>query len=496
MPIQKKPQDRRSRKKCTDQASETAASQVLTDYILDRKDDGVQAMERLRSVYLLAFLALAAVPAAGQQPAPPDPNAPTFAVVGDIENCRTYPIPTGSTLTVRQAVLNAGLVSEFVNVMLIRSAQDVPQRTQFVSATSSDNGERVGNGDVLVVQSMSPLTAAVRKNAALRSDLGVAFVSLEQDGIVIGDVLQATQTLPPADGQLKVICRFSEQTPIAKAELYHSVAHGDVISISRSDRAVLTGFGNKSPTVSERKSSGPKVARDPFIPMTLPASNHSFASSPSMFQSLQLPESPEPLMVLPVPDGDSAKADAAVPDHAEEAPAVRVSALSISQAEDVGDSSAVDSKIRFAAESMDVAPTAPSEIQIGEVANRAATAFNLWNLIFIGGLLLAGTLILAGTVKPESEDDATSSKTAGIQKASDGRHVGAPPASHGKWTESPGPHGKWTESPGPLSVAMPVSQTAATLTKIEPAVTHTPPIADSSGSLDRALHLLQHRTNL
>ena len=85
-------------------------------------------------------------------------------------------------------MLNAGLLSESVSVTVIRSAQDRAQWTQLVSATSADNGEPVESGDVLVVQSMSPLTAALRKNAALRTDSGVFVVSLEQDGIVIGDV--------------------------------------------------------------------------------------------------------------------------------------------------------------------------------------------------------------------------------------------------------------------------------------------------------------------
>ena len=95
-------------------------------------------MGRLKSGYVLGLIALTALPAVGQQLTPRDLNVGTVAVVGDIEHCDTYPVPGGETLTVRQAVINAGLVSEFVNVTVIRCTQDRPQWTQSVSAMSAD----------------------------------------------------------------------------------------------------------------------------------------------------------------------------------------------------------------------------------------------------------------------------------------------------------------------------------------------------------------------
>ena len=420
-------------------------------------------MERLKSVYLLAFMTLVAVPAVGQQTAPHAPHAGTVAVVGDIEHCGTYPVPTGTTLTVRQAVINAGLVCESVNVTVIRSTQDRPQWTQSFTATSADSGEPVESGDVLVVQSMSPLTAAVRKNAVLRSDAGIFIVGLEQDGIVIGDVLQATNTAPPGDGQLKVICRFSGQTPIARAELYHPIVHGDVISISRSNRNVLKGFGSMLPVVSEWKNSGAKVERDPFIPNTVPSIDRSLTSSQPMFQPFQLPTSQKPSLVLPIQDEGSAAADAVEPDGDGEIPPAPVPALSISRSEDVADAGIVDHTMSFASESMTVAPNAPSEIQLAAVTSPTATAFNLWNLVFMGGLLLAGTLILAGTLKPEPDDNMEFSNTASRTTTSNAERVVTTAASHQKLTESPRPQ----------SFAMAVSQTAESLTKIESAIRTT-----------------------
>ncbi|MBC7965785.1 MAG: hypothetical protein H7Z17_07645 [Fuerstia sp.] len=346
-------------------------------------------MERLKSAFLLTILALAAVPAVGQQTAPRDMHAGVVAVIGDIERCDTYPVPTGTALTVRQAVMQAGLLSESVNVTVIRAAHDRAQWTQIVSATSADDGEPVESGDVLVVQSMSPLTTAVRKNAALRTDTGVVIVGLEQDGIVIGDVLQTTNNLPLEDGQLKVICRFPGKTPIAKAELYHPVLHGDVISIASSGRTVLKGFGSMVPTVSEWKSSSPRTS-----------------------QPVQAPLSTEAPMSLAIPDADATDADFTEEDADAESPASVVPTLTISQSDDVADAGVADNKMSFASESTTVAPVAPTDVQIGSVTSGTASAFNPWNLVFIGGLLLAGTLILAGTLKPEPDDNTEFSNAA------------------------------------------------------------------------------------
>ncbi len=413
-------------------------------------------MERLKSVFLLTILALAAVPAVAQQTAPRDMHTGVVAVIGDIERCATYPVPNGTALTVQQAVMKAGLLSESVNVTVIRSAHDRAQWTQIVSKTSADNGEPVESGDVLVVQSMSPLTAVVRKNAALRTDAGVVIVGLEQDGIVIGDVLQATKHLPPTDGQLKVICRFPGKTPIAKAELYHPVVHGDVISISSSGRTVLKGFGSMVPTVSEWKTGGATQTRDAFIPIDDSSNSGPFTNSSLTSEPFQAPLSPEAPMSLAIPDADATDAEFAE-DNTETSTAV-VPTLSISQSDDVADTGVADNKMSFASESTTVAPVAPTEMQIGSVTSGTASAFNPWNLVFIGGLLLAGTLILAGTLKPEPDDNTEFSNAA--TKASTLTATGS---------HSPvAPQRTFTDRLRWQDLAVPASQTAQIPAAIEP----------------------------
>ena len=389
-------------------------------------------MERLKSVYLLAIIILAAGPAVCQQPMPTDPRAGSVAVIGDVERCQTYPIPIGSTLTVRQAVLNAGLLSDIVKVTVIRSSQDRAQWTQVISATSADSIERVKNGDVLVVQSMSPLTAGVKSNAALRTDTGVDVVGLEEDGIVIGDVLKATNNLSLADGQLKVICRFQGQSPITKAELYHPIAHGDVISISRGNRTTLNGFGSMLPSVSEWKSSSAAETQDSFIPNAEPSNNSPFSSSEPTSQPFRFPSPTTGPMLLPIQEAATPEAEVAEGEDDADISAIVVPAFTISQSEDVADAAAADSHVNSASDTSTVAPIAPQEMQIDAVNDSTSTAFNPWNFVFFGGLLLAGTLILAGTLKPEPDDNTEFS-----HDASRTTNLNAVPTPQRKFTESP-----------------------------------------------------------
>jgi hypothetical protein len=371
--------------------------------------DGVQAMGRLKSAFLIALVALAA-PAAGQQWGRNILMAAEVTVIGDVEHCQTFSVPTGSAWTVRQTVGRAGLLSESANVTIIRSSQDRAQWTQLISSASTDTGGFVENGDVLVVQAMSPLTATAGKNAALRTDAGVIVVSLEQDGVAIGDVLQQTDSLPLADKQLKVICRFQGQQPIINAELHHKIAHGDVISISQRGLNAIEGFGPMVPAVSEWTSGNVTAMRDLSIEASLPQNENLLLDDNLVAPPIQFPASPENSVfrldqesqslaaadVLDVPASDDA--------DSQESSAV-LSARTISRSDDVVSPESVTNAISFASESSTVAPVAPQEIQIGAVANSQTSAFNPWNIVFIGGLLLAGTFILAGTLKPEPDDN-------------------------------------------------------------------------------------------
>jgi hypothetical protein len=394
-------------------------------------------MERLKSGLLLIIIGLTAVPTFGQQAAQSPTPAGFVAVVGDVERCRNYPVPADSALTVRQAVQNAGLVSDMVNVKVIRATQDSTQftLTYVISDNSADNGEPVENGDVLLVQSMSPMKAEVRKNAALRTDSGVIVVGLEEEGIKIGDVLLYAQTTPPAEEQLKVICRFQGQPPISKAELYSLVRHGDVISVSHDNRRVLKGFGNMAPAVSEWKNQSASLPKTSTPANSSDTSDDfSLSNVPSDSQSFEFPASPVGSLFLPIPGDDVLESSGFSADAGGEV-SVSTSALSVSQSEDIADmasTTTAEGKISFASESAAVAPIAPPEIKLGAVASSKSSTFNPWNLVFVGGLLLAGTLILAGTLRLDPDDNSKFIETAARESVANSKRLStvlpAPPS--------------------------------------------------------------------
>ncbi|MCA9009805.1 MAG: hypothetical protein KDB01_08665 [Planctomycetaceae bacterium] len=366
-------------------------------------------MERLKSVFFLSMIVVA-VPVFAQQEAAGDSRPAAVAVIGDVELCQTLPVPQGALLTVREATMKARPLSESVHVTVIRSTRDHAQWTQIVSATSPDNGEPVQAGDVLVVQSLSPLQVAVKRNAALRTDSGLNVVSLEDAGICIGDVLQQTGNLPMAENTLKVICRFHGQKPLANPELHDPISHGDVISISRARGELNRGFGDMVPTVSEWNQHEPEGVRNASIPNALPSLEHRDFQDGSGSPPLQFPEA------VPTVDSQTMNDASAVSDvlsvnsttsDIEDSPfrAMESSTLMISQSEEVQDAATPETTTHFASAASTVAPVAPPQIQMGAVAKSRANAFNPWNFVFIGGLLLAGTLILAGTLKSDPDDN-------------------------------------------------------------------------------------------
>ena len=409
-------------------------------------DDGVQAMERLKSRILGVVIGLTAATVLAQQAASSPPPAGFVAIVGDVERCDNYPVPSDSQLTVRQAVLNAGIVSDTVNVKVIRATQDRAQFSQVISSSSADGGEPVENGDVLLVQAMSPMKADVRKNAALRTDSGVIVVGLEEDGIKIGDVLLSAQTTPPADGQLKVIGRFQGQPPIAKAELYSPTKHGDVISISHDNRRVLKGFGNMAPSVSEWKHKSAALPSTPSsATSSYTGSDFSLSNVPSNLQSLELPAAPAAPMFLPGPGDDPPESNGFATDSKAES-STSTNALPISQSEDVSDianETTVDGKFSFASDSAAIAPLAPAEIKTGVVTAAKSSSFNPWNLVFVGGLLLAGTLILAGTLRPDPDDNRQFLETAARESIANSRRSSSAPTA----TQSPVTSPIWQTAP-------------------------------------------------
>lgn len=378
-------------------------------------------MERLKSVCLLALIAIAAPLADAEQTGR---QSGSYAVIGDVEKCGNYTIPDDSIISVEQAARKAAPLSKSVQINVIRADQNRVQWTQVLTSTSTDNGELVQDGDVLVVQSLSPLTGELPANAALRTDSSVLILALTHDGIAIGDVLQQTNNFPAQDGQLRVISRFEGRKPIDRAELHLPVAHGDVISISRNNNTRLKGYGNMAPSFSEWKGVSAPIKRDPFMPNHNDPATDADSAFPLNPQTFQFP--PFPTTDEPEVDADTAELEPGPNSTSDSPPSESVAASAISQSGDIADRPQHENKISFASDSTTIAPAPPLEVPI-DGDTTASSAVNPWNLVFIGGLLLAGTLILAGTMKPDTTDETFAAKAIVPQRIVSASPLTSPP---------------------------------------------------------------------
>lgn len=373
-------------------------------------------MERLKIVLIIAAMVATARTSPGQQAtqssfprAAANHTQQTFVVIGDVRNHNYFPLSPNARITIKQAVIQAGMFGETVSVSVVRGKQQRAAFTQNISATSTDTGELVMEGDILVVQSMEPVQEAHQKNAALRTDGGVVPVTLADDYIAVGDVLQGTGGLPSSDQQVKVSCRFRGRPLLENAALSDRVEHGDVITVLHRPQSTSGGFGSMVPVFSEWQTSevtqpapaGLNVEEN-VVPEVAPATPLEFpvqASEPTV-----LDDSRNPFADPAEPAEDTAEDSNSVKDLSSSELTVR----SVSQA------AAVPAE---PAES--IAPTAPVEIAVPLEAARQtpAASVGFWNILFIGGLLVAGSMILIGSLRSEDEEfssDGTMMRSAAI----------------------------------------------------------------------------------
>jgi len=419
----------------------------------------VQAMERLKIVLAVAALLATAHASPGQQ-LPVDASShpsglkaqPSYVVIGDVENFNYFPL-SGKT-TVRQAVLQAGLLSDTVSVSVVRASQDRALWTQMISSASTDSGELVLNGDLLVVQSLQPVVTQVRKNAALRTDAGVTVVALADELIAVGDVLLQTNHQPTPEQRLTISCRFQGRTPVARATLADEVAHGDVLTLSRANRSGLKGFGSLVPVFSEWQESASTTS----LPPATSNSNPFQFADPGVH-----PEWNSPGLLMPMPASVAESEDHAFEtDMSPSDPFVDASVADIDTPPSVrlvsqtGPTSDSDGPI--------VAP--PPPIEYPELADSvdmatASAQMSPWNLILIVGLLVAGTLILAASLRAEGEPELVELQA----KVRQSQQIVAPAAADQVNTLSPADIADQTAAPATLTPT-PISPTAVSFADI------------------------------
>lgn len=365
-------------------------------------------MERLKIVLIIAAMIATARTSPGQQAsqsslagAAATHAQPTFVVIGDVRNHNYFPLSPHAKTTIHQAVIQAGMLGDSVSVSVVRGRQQRAAFTQMVSGTSADTGELVMEGDILVVQSMQPVLETLQKNAALQTAGGVVPVTLADEYIAVGDVLQGTGGLPSADQQVKVACRFRGRPLLENAALSDRVEHGDVITVVHQAQATSRGFGNMVPAFSEwqtsevtQPASAALNASENLVPEVAPAIPLEF---PVQTSEATPDDSRNPFAGRTEPAGD-----AALESHSEtEQDESELTVRSVSQAATVP--------------SENIAPRAPVEIAVPLEAARQvpAASMGLWNILFIGGLLVAGSMILIGSLR--SEDESLSSESSAVQ---------------------------------------------------------------------------------
>jgi hypothetical protein len=366
-------------------------------------------MERLKIVLIIAAMVATARTSPGQQASQSSVAGaavthaqPTFVVIGDVRNHNYFPLSPHAKTTIHQAVIQAGILGDSVSVSVVRGKQQRAAFTQMVSGASADTGELVMEGDILVVQSMQPVLEALQKNAALQTEGGVVPVTLADEYIAVGDVLQGTGGLPSADQQVKISCRFRGRPLLENAAFSDRVEHGDVITVVHRAQATSRGFGNMVPAFSEWQTSevaqpAPAAlnAAENLVPEVAPATPLEF---PVQASEVTTPDNSR----NPFADPAEPANDAALEAHSEtEQDESELTVRSVSQMATVP--------------SENIAPPAPVEIAVPLEAARQvpAASMGLWNILFIGGLLVAGSMILIGSLR--SEDASLSSESSAVQ---------------------------------------------------------------------------------
>ena len=378
--------------------------------------------------------------AAQQSPGATGP-AVTFVVAGDVAQPDKYSAGPGAGVSLRSAVSGAGMISETANVLVIRNWENNGQWTQFISRSGTEPGPEIRSGDVLVVYAGGALERQLVPNSVFVDRHSAVVIALDhpiKTGITVGDILQHFPASNHSDLSLQIISgRPGRSTN--EAAVAHDIQHGDVL-VARASQIVPVGAQRGfSPQVSEWHSPGAMQATSASGTSALTSQNtgrsdqdagelngvpkSSVTSIPLSIPATPLMPAAEQQMVaaseqgsnrLSVTDTDpvsSNNVDIAEPDSTA-IPQVgfasgaatlsddpeQLHPASLQTFADDGEPG-VRKALPISASTDDVAPLPPEKPQV--VAE--TSAYTVWNMIFVVGLILAGVLIVGGWLKSEAE---------------------------------------------------------------------------------------------
>lgn len=204
----------------------------------------------LRMLAMSLLLMISSAESRGQQAAAVSAARGSFTVIGDVDSPGNYSF--ASPLTIRSAVSTASPVSDAVNVTVLRNGHDRAQSTRLLRLSAADSGEAAMSGDVYVVESLASAGRQVLPNAVVRSTSGTTVISLEDAGVVIGDVLRGLGIPADARTRVSIPCRIHGQRSVESVALSAAVQHGDVITVN-------AGLGEFPVTASDSASGVPRM---------------------------------------------------------------------------------------------------------------------------------------------------------------------------------------------------------------------------------------------
>lgn len=221
------------------------------------------AMDWRRPGLLIFALLMMSARLPGQLPA----SQPALTVVGDVARPGKFAVQAEST--VRTAVAGATPLGDSVNVTILRQGQQRSQWSRAIRMSAADTSERVMDGDVLLVESLSPLTQQPARNAVVRSAGVTTVVSLEDNGVTVNDVLVGLGIPAGPGARLSLSARLRSQPPVNPASLSTVVQHGDVISVSQAGQSSEQSTVERANTAAVRpvfSEWGAAVAPAPPVP--------------------------------------------------------------------------------------------------------------------------------------------------------------------------------------------------------------------------------------
>lgn len=268
----------------------------------------------LQRATALCVLLLTAANAWAQQQPETAAGAGTFTVTGDVDRPGNFSFD--KHLTVRAAIAAAVPASDAVNVTVLRNGHDRAQSTRLLRLSSADSGEQAMSGDLYVVESLAQPTRAVLPNAVLRTSSGTTVISLEDAGVVVGDVLRGLGLPITSETRVSIPCRIHGQRSLDSAPLSATVRHGDVITVTGAVAVSGDGTPAIKPMVSEWRGSGGGTTRPqqqttrpvssgnpqnslPVIPPPIPLQTPAMSSNTSVPAADTSPAFPVPFSIPP-----------------------------------------------------------------------------------------------------------------------------------------------------------------------------------------------------